>query len=167
MQRDPARVHGIFADMKKHIPIEDDASAPACDVLIVEDDPTQAEEFAAYLRRLGLSVQAIYCGSEAIHRVGELRPRIALLDYNLPDLDGVTVAERFRRLSPATALLVMSGRIDWLSDLTLRKFGIYQFLNKPVEMRSLGKSIRQMARIATRTGLPALTPPRGLALLLS
>jgi DNA-binding response OmpR family regulator len=152
--------------MTKSISDDEYVYTPACDVLIVEDDPTQAEEFASYLRRLGLNVQAIYSGSEAIHRVAELRPRIALLDYNLPDLDGVTVAERIRRLSPATALLVMSGRIDWLSDLTLRKFGIYQFLNKPVEMKSLGKSIRRMARIATRTGMPALAPPRGLALLL-
>lgn len=153
--------------MNKLIPSDDDFHAITCDVLIVEDDPTQAEELASFLRRRGFSVQPIYSGSEAIHRVAEIRPRIALIDYNLPDLDGVTVAERIRRLSPGTALLVMSGRIDWLSDATLDRFGIYQFLNKPVDARSLGKSIQRMVRFATRTGMPALTPPKGLALLLS
>lgn len=152
--------------MNKLFSTDDDLSRPACDVLIVEDDPTQAEELALYLRRIGLSTQAIHSGSETIHRVAELRPRVALIDYNLPDLDGVTVAERIRRLSPATALVVMSGRIDWLSDATLEKFGIYQFLNKPVDAAALGRSIRRMIRIAARTGMPALTPPRGLALLL-
>jgi len=149
----------------KRISSDDEAPSAACDVLIIEDDPTQAEELAVYLRRIGLSTQAIYNGSEAIHRVAEIRPRVALVDYNLPDLDGVTVAERIRRLSPATALVVMSGRIDWLSELTLRKFGIYQFLNKPVEVRALGRSIRHMVRIEARTGLPALSPPKGLAAL--
>jgi len=152
--------------MNKLFSTDDNLSRPACDVLIVEDDPTQAEELALYLRRIGLSTQAIHSGSEAIHRVAEICPRVALIDYNLPDLDGVTVAERIRRLSPATALVVMSGRIDWLSDATLEKFGIYQFLNKPVDAAALGRSIRRMIRIAARTGMPALTPPRGLALLL-
>lgn len=152
--------------MNKLFSTDDNLSRPACDVLIVEDDPTQAEELALCLRRIGLSTQAIHSGSEAIHRVAEICPRVALIDYNLPDLDGVTVAERIRRLSPATALVVMSGRIDWLSDATLEKFGIYQFLNKPVDAAALGRSIRRMIRIAARTGMPALTPPRGLALLL-
>jgi len=152
--------------MNKIFSADDDRPPANCDVLIIEDDPTQAEELALYLRRIGLSTQAIHSGSEAIHRVAEIRPRVALIDYNLPDLDGVTVAERVRRLSPTTALVVMSGRIDWLSDVTLEKFGIYQFLNKPVDAAALGRSIRRMLRIAARTGLPALTPPRGLALLL-
>ena len=152
--------------MNKILSTDDDRLPTNCDVLIVEDDPTQAEELALYLRRIGLCTQAIYSGSEAIHRVAEISPKVALIDYNLPDLDGVTVAERIRRLSPATALVVMSGRIDWLSDVTLEKFGIYQFLNKPVDAAALGRSIRRMLRIAARTGMPALTPPRGLALLL-
>ncbi|MBY0320012.1 MAG: response regulator [Reyranella sp.] len=138
-----------------------------CDLLIVEDDPTQAEELASYLRRGGLSVRSLYSGSEAIHSVAELRPKIAILDYNLPDLDGVTVAERIRRLSPETALLIMSGRIDGLSEATLGHHGIYQFLNKPVEAWSLRRSIRRMVRFAARTGSPALRRPTGLALLLA
>ncbi len=85
------------------------------DVLIIEDDPTQAEELACYLRRAGLRVDATVSGSLAIHTVARLRPKVALIDYNLPDLDGVTVAERIKRLSPGTAMIVMSGRIDGLS----------------------------------------------------
>lgn len=162
MRRDAVDRRGIVRCMNKLSGTEDVRPSTVRDILIIEDDPTQAEELALYLRRMGLSTQAIYSGSEAIHRVGEIRPRVALIDYNLPDLDGVTVAERIRRLSPATALVVMSGRIDWLSELTLRKFGIYQFLNKPVEVRSLRRSIRHMVRVAARTGLPAVSPSKGL-----
>lgn len=167
MRRDAGEYGGILRRMNMILSTADDLPYSTCDVLIIEDDPTQAEELALYLRRIGLSTQAIYSGSEAIHRVAGIGPRVALVDYNLPDLDGVTVAERIRRLSPATALVVMSGRIDWLSELTLRKFGIYQFLNKPVEVHSLGRSIRHMVRVASRTGLPALSPPKGLASLFS
>ena len=136
----------------------------ACDVLIVEDDPAQAEELACYLSRAGLSVQVRHCGSAAIHGVAEMRPRIALLDYNLPDLDGVTVAERIKRLSPDTSMLMMSGRIDGLAEPTLRKAGLYSFMNKPVRPSQLLSAMRRMARTAQKTGRPATVPYKFLGL---
>jgi DNA-binding response OmpR family regulator len=136
----------------------------ACDVLIVEDDPTQAEEIACYFSRAGLAVQVLHSGSEALHNVAEMRPRVALLDYNLPDLDGVTVAERIRRLSPETAMLMMSGRIDGLPEPTLRKVGLYSFVNKPVRPSQLLSSVRRMVRAAAQTGLPATAPQKWFGL---
>jgi DNA-binding response OmpR family regulator len=135
-----------------------------CDVLVVEDDPAQAEEIAQYLSRAGLVVEVLHSGSEALHSVAEMRPRVAVLDYNLPDLDGVTVAERIRRLSPDTAMLMMSGRIDGLPEPTLRKVGLYSFVNKPVRPSQLLSSVRRMARAAARTGLPATAPRKWLGL---
>ena len=135
-----------------------------CDVLIVEDDPAQAEELACYLYRAGLTVQIRHCGSAAVHGVAEMRPRIALLDYNLPDMDGVTVAERIKRLSPETSMLMMSGRIDGLAEPTLRKVGLYSFMNKPVRPSQLLGIMRRMGRTAAQTGLPATTPRKFLGL---
>lgn len=132
------------------------------DVLIIEDDPTQAEELACYLRRAGLRVEATVSGSLAIHTVARLRPRVALIDYNLPDLDGVTVAERIKRLSPGTAMIVMSGRIDGLSDHTLTNTGIFTFMNKPVALGPLRSAVLTLIRTTTRTGLPPLLPKKRL-----
>lgn len=143
---------------------EDIRPEAICDVLIVEDDPTQAEEIACYFSRAGLAVEILHSGSEALHCVAEMRPRVALLDYNLPDLDGVTVAERIRRLSPETAMLMMSGRIEGLSEPTLRKVGLYSFVNKPVQPSKLLSSVRRMVRAAARTGLPATPPQKWLCL---
>lgn len=137
---------------------------PACDVLIVEDDPLQAEELACILERRGLEVRTIHAGSPALHRVADLRPRIALVDFDLPDFDSVTLSERIRRLSPETALLVMSGRIDHLSELTLDQVGIYKFFPKPVETATLGRAIRAMLKSAARTGVPATKPEKWFGL---
>ena len=143
---------------------DDDPTQPTCDVLIIEDDPLQAEELACLLGRHGLAVRTIHSGSQAIHQIADIRPRVALVDYNLPDFDGVTLTERIRRLCPGTALLVMSGRIDHLSELTLEKFGIYKFFHKPVETGTLRRSIRAMLRSATRTGVPAVRPEKWFGL---
>jgi len=55
---------------------------------------------------------------------------------------------------------VMSGRIDWLSDLTLEKVGIFTFMNKPVALGALRSAVRKLVRTTTRTGLPPLLPKK-------
>ena len=138
------------------------ATASGCDVLIIEDDPTQSEELACYLQRAGLKVEATTSASLAIHTIGELRPKVALIDYNLPDLDGVTVAERVRRLSPGTAMIMMSGRIDGLSDVTLANTGIFAFMNKPVSLGALRQAVLKIIRTTARNGLPPGAPRKRL-----
>lgn len=137
-----------------------DRTTVARDVLIIEDDPTQAEELACYLRRAGMTVEAMVSGSIAIHTIALMQPKVALIDYNLPDLDGVTVAGRIKRLSPGTAMIVMSGRIDGLSDLTLLNTGIFTFMNKPVALGPLRSVVRKLIRATTHTGLPPLPKKR-------
>lgn len=141
---------------------DNDATTSACDVLIIEDDPTQGEELASYLRRAGLKVEATTSASLAIHTIGELRPKVALIDYNLPDLDGVTVAERVRRLSPGTAMIMMSGRIDGLSDVTLASTGIFAFMNKPLSLGAVRQAVLKVIRTTARTGLPPVVPKKTL-----
>lgn len=130
-------------------------NAPNCDVLIVEDDILQAEEMAAYLGRAGLTVQTAHNGSAGLRLAQALRPRVALLDYNLPDLTGVDVAERIRALLPETAIIIMSGRIDGLAESTLEKSGISVFLNKPVPLAPLRQAVLRLVKtgpVARRAG---------------
>lgn len=143
----------------------DETNEPAtrtCDVLIIEDDPTQGEELACYLKRAGLKVEATTSASLAIHTIGDLRPKVALIDYNLPELDGVTVAERVRRLSPGTAMIMMSGRIEGLPDITLASTGIFAFMNKPVSLGALRQAVLKIIRTTAQNGLPPLVPRKKL-----
>ncbi len=140
----------------------EDPPAFNSDVLVVEDDPTQAEELACHLRRYGLKVDATVSGSIAIHTVSDLRPKVAIIDYNLPDLDGVTVAERIKRLSPGTAMIILSGRIDGLSDVTLANTGVFTFMNKPVSLGALRQVVQKLIRTIADTGAPPALPKRRL-----
>ncbi len=130
-------------------------AASQCDVLIVEDDVVQAEEMAAYLARAGLSVQIAHNGAAALPLAEQLRPRVALLDYNLPDLNGVELAEAVRALLPEAAIIMMSGRIEGLAELTLEKIGISVFVNKPVPLAPLRQAVQRLVktgRVVRRAG---------------
>ena len=136
------------------------AREPGCDVLIVEDDTMLAAEFADFLGRSGLATQTLQAGSDAIHRVAALKPRLALIDFNLPDLDGGQVAERISRLSPSTGMILMSGRVEKLPETALMELGVYAFLNKPVSLSLLRSSVRKVLNETTKGGAPPVARPR-------
>ena len=122
------------------------AEADRCDVLIVEDNAMQCDEMAEFLRRSDLSVEKAYTGAQARDQARLHEPRVVLLDFNLPDMTGVTLAETLRALLPTAAILMMSGRIDGLSENTLETLGITVFVNKPVPLGPLRTAVLKLVQ---------------------
>lgn len=119
-----------------------------CDVLIVEDERIQCEEMAAFLARAGLSVATAHDGTTGLAQARRYPPRVALLDYNLPDMTGVQLAEKLRAAYPEMAILIASGRIEGLSEQTLKALGISVFVNKPLPLGPLRQAVLRLARSA-------------------
>jgi DNA-binding response OmpR family regulator len=119
-----------------------------CDVLIVEDERIQCEEMAAFLARAGLSVAMAHDGASGLAQARRYPPRVALLDYNLPDMTGVQLAEKLRAGFPEMAILIASGRIEGLSEQTLKALGISVFVNKPLPLGPLRQAVPRLARAA-------------------
>ncbi|MGD9943800.1 MAG: PAS domain S-box protein [Burkholderiaceae bacterium] len=65
-------------------------------VLVVDDNRDSADTMVELLASLGHSAEAVYCGEEALRIARLRRPRLMLLDLNLPDLDGFAVLRRLR-----------------------------------------------------------------------
>lgn len=124
--------------------------ASQCDVLIVEDSTVQCMEMADFLRRTNLSVETAFDAAAALTSATKFEPRVILLDYNLPDMNGVQLAEALRALLPSTAMLIMSGRIDGLSEDTLRSLGITVFVNKPVPLGPLRQAVMKLVEASTK-----------------
>ena len=87
---------------------------PAVDVLIVDDHRAFAESLArllsdeADLRVVGV----VTTGAEGIRVATELSPRVALVDYQMPDLDGVVVAAEIKRRLPQTMVVILTASTD-------------------------------------------------------
>jgi two-component system, cell cycle response regulator DivK len=125
-----------------------------CDVLIVEDNALQCDEMADFLTRADLLVAKAYNGAEAREQARMHEPRVVLLDFNLPDMTGVQLAETLRALLPTAAILMMSGRIDGLSERTLEALGITVFVNKPVPLVPLRQAVLKLVE-QSRSGQDA------------
>ncbi|PJF42535.1 MAG: response regulator [Phototrophicales bacterium] len=66
-------------------------------VLVVEDSPTQAAQIKQALEAVGLIVQVVADGPDAIREAMSQPPHLVVLDINLPSMDGYQVCRRLKR----------------------------------------------------------------------
>ena len=84
---------------------------PTC--LVVDDHPAVVDAVSAYLQRHGISVIAhAREGQEALSKIEDERPDIALIDLALPGLLGIEVIRRAKRTAPRTTAIVYTGHAD-------------------------------------------------------
>jgi CheY-like chemotaxis protein len=64
--------------------------------LVVDDDPDILELLCTWLGMNGYSAVGVPDAKRAVERVRELMPDMLLIDYMLPDIDGMTTLQRCR-----------------------------------------------------------------------
>ena len=80
-------------------------------VLIADDEPNIRRMVGALLTGEGYEVAETPSGIEAIARVKEGEPDVALVDLMMPgDLDGMATLARLRDVAPDLPVIMMSGR---------------------------------------------------------
>src|SRR5205823_9342739 len=115
-------------------------------VVVVEDDPLQAESLAFILRQEGYVVDVVATGAEALAIVRTQPPPDAvLLDVALPDLSGVEVARRLRAGSNVPIIMLTARRSE--SDkITGLDAGADDYVTKPFSPGELLARIRAQIR---------------------
>jgi len=85
-------------------------------ILVVEDDQSTRELLCAILAKDGWAVQTAENGRIALNKVANNRPGLVLLDLMMPEMDGFSFVEEFRRLPAAgeVPIVVLTAK-----DLTL------------------------------------------------
>src|ERR1700722_8192820 len=117
-----------------------------CDVLLVEDDVDLGALMGSYLARGGLDVRTAHSGSSALRLLESAHPKVAVLDFRLPDINGVELSQKIRRLVPDLRIIMMSGALGSLEQELLEKIGVKVFGNKPAPRRSLLQAVVQLMR---------------------
>jgi CheY-like chemotaxis protein len=100
-------------------------------ILVVDDDPAFRELAVRFLTDLGLHVAASAdTAAAAIAMAIETRPDIALVDVDLPDGDGVTLAGALAALPWAPQVVLTSVDPDAAAPEEVRRSGARAFLSK-------------------------------------
>jgi two-component system, OmpR family, response regulator len=138
----------IFVARQLEIEMAGSPASVPCDVLVVDDDILLGDTIARALTRVGLEVRTAHSGSSALHVIGSSRPRVIVLDYRLPDMTGLQLAQALQQHLPDISIVLMSGMVDYIDRPTLEKAGIKVFITKPVPLAPLRQAVVKLLREA-------------------
>jgi DNA-binding response OmpR family regulator len=121
-------------------------------ILVIEDDPLQAEGLAVILRQEGYRVDLAATGLEGISQLhGSAAPDVVLLDVALPDLSGAEVARRVRSGSNVP-IIMLTARRQEVDKVTSLDAGADDYVTKPFSPNELLARIRVQLRRGSREG---------------
>jgi DNA-binding response OmpR family regulator len=123
-------------------------------VVVVEDDPLQAESLAFILRQEGYVVELASTGAEALTIArSQPAPDTVLLDVALPDLSGVEVARRLRAGSNVP-IIMLTARRNEIDKITGLDAGADDYVTKPFSHGELLARIRAQIRRGPQGAAP-------------
>jgi len=110
-------------------------------VLVVDDEKEMQELLATILRQRGHDTSVAGDGQSALAQVTKLWPDLVVLDFKLPDMDGLEVLSKIKGLHAGTEVVIITGYGD--IDLAVRavRSGAYDFMCKPLESESFALRI--------------------------
>jgi len=78
-------------------------------VLVVEDYAELREMIEAYLSRRDHVVQTCANGNDAVRIAADFAPELVIMDYRLPDINGVAAGIEVRKAAPAARIVICSA----------------------------------------------------------
>ena len=117
-------------------------------ILLVEDNQDAREATAMLLQHLGWQVLAVRTGAEALDVFSSLQPIAVLLDINLPDIDGYSLAVKLREAGLKDAqLIALSGNQP--DKVRAEQAGFDDHLVKPLDLAALNSALERATQTET------------------
>ncbi len=126
-------------------------------VLVVEDNPTQAELARVLVTGLGHEVRVVGTAHEALETARAWRPAAMLLDVELPDFDGFELLRRLRAESIACAVVVLTANASMEAAKEAIRAGAVDYLVKPFRRDRLAEVLSRA--LAERSPAPSSDAP--------
>jgi FixJ family two-component response regulator len=119
------------------------ASTPRS-VLVIDDDRGTCDTFAFTLRRLGFDVTTAVTGASGLAAVHAHRFDLAIVDYRLPDMTGMTLVRLFQTFQTDRTdlpFVVISAFLDVPAAVEAMKLGAHDVIEKPIAVEQLESAV--------------------------
>lgn len=112
----------------------DDMRLPHMKVLLADDDPVMLETAGETLQSIGVEADLVESGTQALSKIRSHQDyRIVILDWKMPDMDGIETARRIRAEVGGSVPILLISAYDW-SDMEeiAKKAEVDGFVSKPL-----------------------------------
>ena len=118
-------------------------------ILVVDDEQSIVDAVATALRYEGFEVEEAYSGRTALETVMRREPDLVVLDWMLPDIEGIEVGRRLRAQGYKTAVLFLTAKDATEHKVEALRAGGDDYVTKPF---SLAEIVARIHAILRRSG---------------
>ena len=106
-------------------------------ILIVEDEDSQRSLLSGLLRKEGYTIGEAGTGADALEVFKKDVFELVLLDYKLPDTDGLTLLKKFKEINPEVEVIMVTAFGSIENAVGALKAGATEYLTKPIDLDDL------------------------------
>ncbi|MFQ6137396.1 MAG: response regulator [Candidatus Hydrothermarchaeales archaeon] len=112
-------------------------------ILVADDEPRALQGLSRILSNEGYHVTGVGSGREAINKVKVGSFDILLTDVKMPDIDGMEVLERVKKISPKTCVVMITGFATIDNAVEAMRKGAKDYIRKPFRPDELINCIKR------------------------
>ncbi len=115
-------------------------------ILLVDDDPNCLDAVDQVLRREGYETLPRGEGRAALEALAVQNVDLAIVDFDLPDMDGLHVLYEIKRMRRNLPVIIMTARSPSEVRLAALEAGAYTFIPKPINIPNLRQIVSRVLR---------------------
>ena len=115
-------------------------------LLVVDDDPELLRFLLEEFSNENTECVAANCGCDALKHLRQSRFDLVVLDWTLPDFEGIEVCRRLRSSGDTTPVLMLTAHDDVDDRVKALDLGVDDYLTKPFELKELHARVRARLR---------------------
>jgi two-component system response regulator VicR len=115
-------------------------------ILVVDDNPDNANIIRDYLEARGYPITVAYNGDDALKAFSEVKPALVLLDVMMPGRDGWQVCREMKQhptLGKTVRIVMVTALDDWVNKRQALQTGADDFVEKPFELAKLAATVER------------------------
>ena len=126
---------------------ETDSPDKKVSVVIIDDDRNILELTSLVLAKSGYHVYTAERACDGFELVARYTPDLVLLDYMMPDMDGLSVLHQIKSCFPDTCVVMLTGKGSEEVAVASMKNGASEYILKPFNNRNLVERLENVLRI--------------------
>jgi two-component system chemotaxis response regulator CheY len=113
-------------------------------VMLIDDSKTMRNIQRSVLKQIGIEQVEEACdGQDALSKVGAFAPDLILVDWNMPNMDGLTFIKNFRKMNKTTPLIMVTTEAEKSRVIEAIKAGVNNYVVKPFTPDLLSQRINE------------------------
>jgi len=123
-------------------------------VLVVDDEASVVDVVATALRYEGYSVVGASNGQQTLSAVQSFEPDLVILDWTLPDIDGIEISRLLLDQARRTAILFLTAKVSVENKIDALNAGADDYITKPFSLDELVARVESILRRTRKEQAP-------------